>query len=78
MLKAALAVPIPFNMIIVCTIFLAGGSALVGIAMQIRKIATHRMDLELKRRMIDEGMTAEDIERVLRATGDPEPLDKMP
>ncbi|MEM9352631.1 MAG: hypothetical protein AAGA92_06440 [Planctomycetota bacterium] len=68
MLKAALAVPIPFNMIIVCTMFLASGAAVVGVAMQVRKIATHRMDLDIKRRMVEEGMTAEEIERVLRAS----------
>lgn len=66
-IKTALEVPAPFNMIIVCTALVAAPAAVTGIAVELRKFATHRLDLNAKREMVDQGMTADEIERVLRA-----------
>ena len=70
MIKAALEIPIPFNMIIICTALLLVPATIAVIAIEVRKFATHRMDLDIKREMIDQGMSVEEIERVIQAGGE--------
>ena len=70
LLTKVLEVPIPFNFLIV---FFALGTILgvIGvIVMEVRKFATHRLDLNMKREMLGQGMTPEEIERVLQAGRD--------
>jgi hypothetical protein len=58
--------PIPFNMIVFVALF---GSvvALVGtIAFQINAFACHCQDVAFKRELVDRGMSAEEIERIVR------------
>ena len=70
MIKAVFEIQTPFNMIIVCTALVMVTGAIGAIAMEVRKFATHRMDLGLKREMIEQGMSAEEIESVFQAGGD--------
>ena len=66
-LKTALEVPFPFNM---CIILGALGImlAMVGIvSAELSKYARHRLDADLKRDLVERGMSAEEIERILEA-----------
>ena len=62
-----LEVPVPFNFLIMglalCTLF----GVIAVIATEVRKFATHRLDLEMKRELLDQGVPPEEIESVLRA-----------
>ncbi len=62
----------PFNMVaIICLIF-AVSSVIASVAKQIRKFVCHRQEIEFKREMVDRGMSAEEIESVVRAHHDPQ------
>ena len=68
-LKTALEVQFPFNMIIVLGglgILMAGVAV---VATEVRKYATHRADLDTKRELAAQGMSADEIERVLQSGG---------
>lgn len=66
-IKQVLEVQEPFNMIIMVVFFGAAAGAVKAIATETRKYFTHRQDLEMKREMIDRGLSVEEIERVIRA-----------
>ena len=62
--------PTPFNMVaIICLIF-AISSVIGSVVKQVRKYVCHRQEIEVKREMLDRGMTAEEIESVVRAHSD--------
>ena len=63
----ALEVPIPFNFLIVALVLCAFVAVVGVIVVELRKFATHRLDLDMKREMLDRGMPPEEIEQVLRA-----------
>lgn len=57
--------PTPFNFVVVlCGIFVVG-SAIGVIAKYIRDFAIYRQELAFKREMIDRGLTADEIERLI-------------
>lgn len=60
--------PPPFNMIVFIVLICSVGSVISSISKQIRKFACYREELELKRDMLERGMTAEEIAAVIRAT----------
>jgi hypothetical protein len=60
-------IPAPFNMIVLVVLIVTVGGLVGGIAQQIRKFVCHRQELEFKRELLDRGMGAEEIERVVRA-----------
>ncbi|TWT72688.1 hypothetical protein Pla123a_39860 [Posidoniimonas polymericola] len=64
--KQVLEIQEPFNMIIVVVFIGVLGGMVGAVVKELRKYATHRLDLEAKREMLDRGMSAEEIERVLR------------
>jgi hypothetical protein len=59
----------PFNMIVLIVLIGTAGTVLGTIAKQIRKWACQRQEVEFKRELLDRGMSAEEIERVIRARG---------
>jgi hypothetical protein len=62
-----LDIPVPFNMIVlVCLIFCTTG-VLTSIFKQIRKYACHRRDADLKRELVERGLSVDEIERILAA-----------
>lgn len=65
--KQVLEVQAPFNMVIVVVFIGAVGGVIGTISKEIRKFATHRSDLEMKREMLDRGLGVEEIDQVLRA-----------
>jgi hypothetical protein len=57
----------PFNMIVLVVLFGSVAGVLTGIATQIRKYGSHRQDVEFKRELVDRGLSADEIERIIRA-----------
>lgn len=62
-----LEVPAPFNVGIVAVVMGIGLAMIAVVAGETRKFATHRLDLETKRDLLEQGMPADEIDRVLRA-----------
>jgi len=57
----------PFNMIVLVVLIGSVAGVLTGIAKQIRKYGCHRQDLDFKRELVDRGLAADEIERIVRA-----------
>jgi hypothetical protein len=57
----------PFNMIVLITMFGCAAGVLTGIAAQIRKYGCHRQDIDFKRELVERGLAAEEIERIVQA-----------
>jgi hypothetical protein len=68
-LRSIVDIPPPFNMIVLVVLIVTAGSAFSAVASQVRKYFTHRQELEFKRELLDRGMSAEEIERVVQAKG---------
>ena len=62
-----LEIPAPFNMIIVAVAMGIMIPIVAIISAEARKFFAHRADLEVKRDMVERGMSAEEIERILEA-----------
>lgn len=62
-------IPAPFNMIVLIVLIVMATSLVGTVATQLRKWACHRQELEFKREMLDRGLGADEIERVIRARG---------
>jgi hypothetical protein len=61
-----LAIPVPFNMIIVIMAIIFSTGIITSIAKQIRKYFCLREELEFKREMIDRGMTPAEVEQLVK------------
>jgi len=59
----------PFNMIVLVVLIVTAGSIVKGIAKYIRQYACHRNELEFKRDLLERGMSANEIEQVIKARG---------
>lgn len=70
-LKTIITIPPPFNMIVLIVLIGTLAGLIGGIAKQIRRFACHRQELEFKRELVDRGMSAEEIERVVQARSTP-------
>jgi hypothetical protein len=57
----------PFNMIVLILLIGSVVGLLSTIAIQIRRYGCHRQDIELKRELVDRGLSAEEIERIVQA-----------
>ena len=57
----------PFNMLVILGLFVAVCCVIATIADQIRKYVCHRQEIELKREMLDRGMSAEEINTIIKA-----------
>jgi len=62
--------PTPFNMVAVICLIFAVSSVIGSVVKQIRKFVCQRQEIEFKREMLDRGMTAEEIESVVKAHAD--------
>jgi len=67
-----IAMPPPFNMVVLVTIVFCGAGTVTSLAKQCRKYACHRQEIDFKRDLLDRGMTADEIERVVRVQPEPE------
>jgi len=64
------ALPTPFDMIVYIVLIGSVAGVIGTIAAEVRKYFCHRDEMELKREMLDRGMEAEDIDRVMQANAD--------
>jgi len=65
--KGILSIQTPFNMIVLIVLFGCVAGVLTGIAAQIRKYGCHRQDVDFKRELVDRGLSADEIERIIKA-----------
>ncbi len=61
-------IPTPFNMIVAIVLICSAAGVLIESAKQVRRAVCHQQEIRLKRDLLESGMTAEEIERVVRAT----------
>jgi hypothetical protein len=61
------SLPVPFNMVVVIVAIVFASGIITSIGTQIRKYACLRHELEFKRELLDRGMTADEIERIVKA-----------
>ena len=59
--------PVPFNFIVVIIVVIFGAMVLMTIICEIGKYARHRHLTELKRELLDRGMSANEIHAVVEA-----------
>lgn len=68
-LQSITAIPAPFNMIVLFVLIATVGSAFATFIHQIRKYASHRLELDFKRDLLDRGVSADEVEQIVRAHG---------
>ena len=68
MLQEIVSIPAPFNMVVLIVLIVVGGSVISEVAKQVRHYFCHRAETELKRDMLDRGMSAVEIEQVIAAS----------
>jgi hypothetical protein len=68
--KSIILIQTPFNMIVLIVLFGSVAGVLGGIATQIRKYGCHRQDIDFKRELVDRGLSADEIERIIKARAD--------
>lgn len=59
--------PSPFNMVVLVVLIGSLFGLLRLIAIQVRIFASHRDDVQLKRELVERGLSAEEIERIVLA-----------
>jgi hypothetical protein len=59
--------PTPFNMVVFVVLIGSVGGLIGTIATQVRRYASHRADTQLKRDLVERGLSAEEIERIVAA-----------
>lgn len=57
----------PFNMVVFVVLIGSAAGVVSTIAAQVRKYASHRADIQLKRELVERGLSAEEIERIVAA-----------
>lgn len=70
-----LTLPVPFNMVVIIVAIVFVSGIITSALKQVRKYACLRQELEFKREMVDRGMTADEIERIVKVRS-PERLDE--
>jgi len=69
LLQKIISIQSPFNMIVLVFLIIAASGVIASFAKQIRKYACHRKDIELKRELVDRGLSVDEIERIVAAKG---------
>ncbi len=72
LLRILTVIPSPFNMVVLIVLIACVAGVITAVAKEVRKYLAYREEIELKREMIESGMGADEIERVLltRSTRD--------
>jgi hypothetical protein len=68
-IDAIAGIPTPFNMIVLIALIAMIGGLIGGAAKQFRHWACHRQELELKRELVERGLSADEIVKVIEASG---------
>ena len=58
----------PFNMMVIVVLICSVAGVIGTIAKQLRMYASHRAEMNLKRELVERGLSVEEIERVVKAT----------
>ncbi|HEX4415929.1 MAG TPA: hypothetical protein VH107_20020 [Lacipirellulaceae bacterium] len=66
-IKEIMSIGVPFNMIVFVVAIGSACTLLGTLAMQIRIFANHRAEVQLKRELVERGLSIDEIERVIRA-----------
>jgi hypothetical protein len=67
--KTILTIPPPFNMVVMVVLIVFTAGIITSLFKQIRKYACHRQDVELKRELVERGLSVDEIERIVAAKG---------
>jgi hypothetical protein len=62
-------IPTPFNMVVLVVLIVSGAGVISNLITQIRKYVGQRQELEFKRELLDQGMSIDEIERIMRSGG---------
>jgi TRAP-type C4-dicarboxylate transport system permease small subunit len=71
LLQSIVALPVPFNMVVLVVLIGCVAGVITSLAKEIRKFFCHRNEMELKREMLERGLDATEIDQVMRATSPP-------
>ena len=69
LLQSIISIPTPFNMIVLVVLIMATAGVFGSLFKQLRKFACHRAELAFKRDLLDRGLTADEVEQIVRAHG---------
>jgi hypothetical protein len=69
LLQSIISIPTPFNMVVLVVFLMVAGGVCTTLFQQLRKFASHRLELNFKRDLLDRGMTADEVEQIVRAHG---------
>lgn len=68
-IQSIISIPVPFNMVVLVVLLLSTAGVFGSLFKQVRKFACHRAELAFKRDLLDRGMTADEVEQIVRAHG---------
>jgi hypothetical protein len=60
-------IPSPFNMIVLVVLISCAAGIVTSLFKELRKFACHRQELNLKRELVERGLSIDEIERVVAA-----------
>jgi hypothetical protein len=69
LLKGILSIPVPFNMMVLVVLIVCTTGVITSFFKQIRKYACYRRDIDLKRELVERGLSVDEIERIVAAKG---------
>lgn len=68
-LRGILDIPVPFNMFVMVVLIVCTTGVITSFFKQIRKYACYRRDIDLKRELVERGLSVDEIERIVAAKG---------
>jgi hypothetical protein len=66
-IKSIMSIGAPFNMVVLIVLIGSVCTLLGTVAAQLRIFASHRADVQLKRELVERGLSVDEIERVMKA-----------
>jgi hypothetical protein len=69
LLKGILSIPVPFNMAVLVVLIFCVTGVFTSFLKQVRKYACHKREVDLKRDLVERGLSVEEIERIIAAKG---------
>jgi hypothetical protein len=67
--RGILSIPAPFNMVVLIVLIACTMGTISSLFKQIRKYGCHRRDIDLKRELVERGLSVDEIERIVAAQG---------
>jgi hypothetical protein len=67
--------PAPFNMVVLIVLIVSAASVVKAVAKFGRQYACHRNEMEFKRDLVERGMTAAEVDQVVRSRGQTSKID---